>query len=65
MEAAGIACDGLTFLALAKGCEDGGLSQLASAFYDQAEQNGIDLIEHDASRRTLAGGQKRWKRKTR
>jgi len=46
MEAAGVVMDGQTCISLAKGCEDGGLSQAASHFLDRAEGMGIDLNEH-------------------
>ena len=62
MEAAGVSCEGLTYLALAKGCEEGGLSQLSSTFYDLAEKNGVDLTSYDTNR-SLNGGPKKWKRK--
>lgn len=55
MEAAGVPCEGLTYLALAKGCEDGGLSQLASEFYDQAEKKGVDLANHQFDVRPQSG----------
>ena len=45
MDASGVVAEGMTYLALAKSCEDGGLPQ-AEHFLDRAEKLGVNLAQH-------------------